>query len=143
MAQRNYPGAMPRMRAVYYRDAQAAEPVSDFIDELKPAKKQVVIDNQIDRLNMLTPEDPPLAFPHSSQVRGQLRELRCHYGKELYRILYRRSENLLVLLHMLRKDTGKLPTADITIAEDRWKDFRGRMDASKRVPPRAAGHDAP
>lgn len=134
---------MPRMRAVYYRDAQAAEPVSDFIDELKPAKKQVVIDNQIDRLNMLTPEDPPLPFPHSSQVSGQLRELRCHYGKELYRILFRRSENLLVLLHMLRKDTGKLPAADITIAEDRWKDFRARMDASKRVPPRAAGHDAP
>ncbi|HZJ06460.1 MAG TPA: type II toxin-antitoxin system RelE/ParE family toxin, partial [Nocardioidaceae bacterium] len=118
-------------------------PSSDFIDELKPAKKQAVIDNQIDRLNMLTPEAPPLPFPHSSQVRGQLRELRCHYGKELYRIFYRRSENLFVLLYMLRKDTGKLPAADITIAEGRWKDFKARMDASKRVPPRAAGHDAP
>lgn len=59
-----------------------SEPVDRFIDRLS-VKRQVVLDNQIDRLNSLTP--PHLPFPHSSQIDGELRELRCHYGRELYR----------------------------------------------------------
>jgi phage-related protein len=102
-----------------------------------------VLDNQIDRLNMLKPEDPPLPFPHSSQVRGPLRELRCHHGSAHYRILYRRSETFFVLLHAFRKDTGKIPDADIAIAEQRWDDFKARMDTPTRIPPRAVGSDAP
>jgi phage-related protein len=133
---------MPRTQAVYYRAADGSEPVNDFIDRLDE-RKQPTIDLQIDRLNDRPPSAPPLPFPHSSQVRGQLRELRCHYGSELYRILYRRSGNLIVLLHMLRKDTGKLPEADIEVAAERWEDFKRRMDAPRRRPPRAAGHDAP
>lgn len=134
---------MARMQAVYYRAADGTEPVSAVIDALKPVKKQVVIDNQIDRLNALASNDPPLAFPWSSQIRGELRELRCHFGSELYRVLYRRSQNLFVLLHLLRKNTGTIPEGDIAIAEARWDDFKQRMDAERRRPPRAAGHDAP
>jgi phage-related protein len=61
----------------------------------------------------------------------------------LYRILYRRSLNLIVLLHMFRKDTGQVPATEIEIARARSEDFRARMNASRRVPPRAAGRDAP
>jgi hypothetical protein len=43
------------------------------------------------RLNMLRPNDAPLPFPWSSQLEGELRELRCHYGSEHDRVLYRRS----------------------------------------------------
>ncbi len=82
-------------------------------------------------------------FPHSSQIDGELRELRCHYGNTLYRILYRRSERLIVLLHMLLKTTGEVPQADIEAATSAWEDYKARMDASPRVPPRAAGRDAP
>jgi phage-related protein len=133
---------MSRTQAVYYRDADGSEPVNEFIDRLDE-RMQAVLDLQIDRLNDQPPSAPPLPFPHSSQVRGPLRELRCHFGSELYRVLYRRSGNLIVLVHMLRKDTGKLPEADIAIAEARWVAFKRRMDADRRVPPRAAGHDAP
>lgn len=133
----------PRLQAVFYRAADGPEPVDDFIESLKDPTKQAAIDNQIDRLNLLTPSNPHLPFPHRSQVRGELRELRCHYGSELYRVLYRRSRNLIVLLHMFRKDTGKLPEREIRIAEERWEDFKARMDAEKRRPPRAAGRDAP
>jgi hypothetical protein len=76
---------MARMQAVYYRDAQGREPVSEFIDALKPMAAQVAVDNRIDRLNVLEHSDPPLAFPHTSQVEGELRELRCHYGRRLFR----------------------------------------------------------
>jgi hypothetical protein len=70
---------MGALQAVYYRAADGREPVRDFIDELD-AETQAAIDNQVDRLNLLSDEIPHLPFPHSSQVEGELRELRCHYG---------------------------------------------------------------
>ena len=60
----------------------------------------------------------------SSQIEGELRELRCHYGRELYRILYRRSENLFVLLHIIHKRTATIPDADKQIARQRWENFK-------------------
>ena len=92
---------------------------------------------------MLSPANPHLPFPHSSQVEGELRELRCHFGRELYRVLYRRSKNLIVLLHIFRKDTGKIPLSEIEAAKQRWADFKKRMEAQPRRKPRAVGHDAP
>jgi phage-related protein len=130
------------LQAVCYRASDGSEPVAELIDALPP-RCQAALDNQIDRLNTLGPDDPPLPFPHSSQIEGELRELRCHHGRELYRIFYRRSENLFVLLHIIRKSTGTIPKADVQIANDRWNDFKDRMDALRRRPPRAAGHDAP
>lgn len=146
-------------QAVYYRAPDGVEPVTEFLDRefpLEPRKKnpspreieaasrkRMTIDVQIDRLNGLANDDPPLPFPHSSQIEGPLRELRCHYGRALYRVLYRRSGNLFILLHMIRKTTGAVPKAEIEIAKRRWRDFKERMDADKRVPPRAAGSDAP
>lgn len=124
---------------VYYRAADGREPVNAFIDALPP-KVQVVLDNQIERIALFGPRLP---FPHSSQVEGELRELRCHYGNTLYRILYRRSDNLLVLLHILEKRTGAIPEADKQVARERWADFKRRMDETPRRPPRAAGHEAP
>ena len=141
-------GALPydrivaNLQAVYYRAPDGSEPVSDFIDGLD-IRRQVVLDNQINRLNTLTIAVPDLPFPHSSQVRGPLRELRCHFGRELYRVLYRRSAGLVVLLHIFHKSTGEVPESEIRIAEGRWADFKARMDAPTRKPPRAAGHDAP
>jgi phage-related protein len=124
---------------VYYRAADGSEPVDAYIGELDE-RTQAAIDNQVIRLTLFGPRLP---FPHSSQVRGELRELRCHYGSSLYRILYRRSANLFVLLHMFRKTTDAIPEAEIELATSRWEDFRERMGANPRRPPRAVGHDAP
>lgn len=63
--------------------------------------------------------------------------------RQLDRVLYRRSERLIVLLHAFPKTTGKLPPSEIKIAQKRWEDFRAGMDARPRKPPRAAGRDAP
>lgn len=145
MTVRSEPGAADargRTQAVYYRDRSGAEPVNAFIDALRPVAQETV-DDQIDLLNDLPADAPPLPFPHSSQVRGALRELRCHRGKTLYRILYRRSGSLFVLLHMIEKRTGTIPEPDIALAEVRFHDFRARMDTERRVSPRAIGRDAP
>lgn len=72
--------ATGRMRAVYYRDADGRYPVREFIAAL-PADVRASLDTQIDRLNMLTEADPPLPFPHSSQLEGELGRLRDLDGK--------------------------------------------------------------
>lgn len=133
---------MSNFQAVYYRDPDGAEPVREFIDGLD-AKRRAALLRQIDRLNLLTDELPHLPFPHSSQIAGELRELRCHMGSDHYRVLYRRSDRLIVLLHAFPKTTAKVPPAEIKVAEERWEDFKARMEARPRKPPRAAGHDAP
>lgn len=133
---------MARFQAVYYCDAEGREPVDEFIDSI-PAAHQVALDDSIAMLNTLSPKRPHLRFPHSSQVEGELRELRCHYGSTLYRILYRRSEKLIVLLHAFEKKTGKILKRDIETAKKRFADLKQRMAEHPRRPPRAIGHDAP
>jgi phage-related protein len=133
---------MAAFHAVYYREASGREPVREFLDELDD-EVHAVVAQQIDRLNLLSDELPHLPFPHSSQVDGELRELRCHYGRQLYRVLHRRSDRLIVLLHIFSKRTAKIPASEIDLAIQRWEDFKRRMDAQPRTPPRAAGHDAP
>ena len=131
------------MQAVYYRASDGSEPVDAFIEALRDPDRQAALDNQIERLNMLRPNDPPLPFPWSSQLEGELRELRCHYGSELYRVLYRRSGNLFVLLHMFRKDSGKVPEAELRIAvgttsRHGWT----RSGGGRRRPAQYVGTDA-
>ena len=133
---------MAPFRAVYYREPDGSEPVAEFVAAL-PLKARVAVRNQIDRLNLLSDELPHLPFPHSSQVEGELRELRCHYGGRHYRVLYARSSRLLVLLHAFPKNTRELPRADIDVAAGRFEAFKRRMNARPRRRPRAAGHDAP
>lgn len=133
---------MAAFHAVYYRAGDGTEPVRDFLDLLDD-EVAAVLGQQLDRLNMLSDEIPHLPFPHTSQVDGELRELRCHYGRQLFRVLYRRSDRLLVLLHIFSKRTAKISASDIALAHERWDDFKARMDADPRTPPRPAGHDAP
>jgi phage-related protein len=130
-------------QAVYYRDARGAEPVDEFIQAL-PSKRAAKIDDFVqEHLNGQPPEAPPPPFPVTSQIEGELRELRVRFANTRYRILYQRSENLIVLLHALEKGTEAIPRADIELAKQRMADFKRRMDAIRRTPPRAVGKDAP
>lgn len=130
-------------QAVFYRDERGREPAREFLRTRLTLKTQRDIEDQIESLNGRQDQAPPPPFPQSSQVDGGLRELRCHRGAELYRILYRRSGNLFVLLHMLRKDSRAIPRRDIELAQRRWREYKRRMDAPDRRGPRAAGRDAP
>jgi phage-related protein len=132
-----------RTQAVYYRDSRRAEPVDEFIQALPPKRAAKIDDFIEEHLNGRPPHDPPPPFPVTSQIEGGLRELRVRFANTRYRILYQRSENLVVLLHAIEKDTGAVPRSDIELARQRMADFRRRMDAARRRPPRAAGRDAP
>jgi phage-related protein len=134
---------MAGTQAVYYRDRRGVEPVGEFIGTL-PAKRAAKIDDYIEEhLNGQAPDAPPPEFPISSQIEGELRELRIRFANTRYRVLYQRSENLIVLLHAFEKNTGAVPASEKALAKRRMADFKRRMDARLRKPPRAAGRDAP
>jgi phage-related protein len=133
-------------QSVYYRDSKGREPVSDWLEKMLATKPTVVakIDDFVrEHLNGRGAADPPPEFPITSQIDGGLRELRVRVANTRYRLLYQRSENLLVLLHGFEKNTSAVPDADKQTAQKRFVDFRERMDAQPRERPRAAGHDAP
>lgn len=134
---------MARTQAVYYRDPRGAEPVDEFIKALPPKRAAKIDDFVEEHLNGRPAGEPPPGFPITSQIEGELRELRVRFANTRYRILYQRSENLVVLLHALEKDTGAVPRSDIDLAKQRMADFKRRMNAAQRRPPRAAGKDAP
>ena len=130
------------LKAKFYRDSSRVEPVNEYINGL-PVDHQVAIDDKIDMLNKLDDEHPHLAFPHSSQVEGSLRELRCQYGPNRYRIFYQRSDEFLMLLHIIRKSSEKLPKTDLDLAKARFADFKERMNAVPKKPPSPTGRKAP
>lgn len=133
---------MARTQAVYYRDERGGEPVDRFIGAL-PAKAAKKIDEFIgENLSGRSVDAPPPGFPISSQIEGELRELRIRFGRSRFRILYQRSGNLIVLLHAFEKITEAVPEAEKMWARRRMAEFKQRMNAKPRIPPRAAGRDA-
>ena len=135
-----------RTQAVYYRDKAGNEPVREFVATLAATKASAAakIHGYIDEhLNGMPTSAPPPEFPITSQVDGELRELRVRFGNTRYRVLYQRSGVLIVLLHVFEKNSAGIPQREIAIASDRFADFKTRMDAKPRRRPRAAGHDAP
>lgn len=134
---------MSETRAIFYRDKRGVEPVDRFIEALS-LKRAAKIDDYIEEhLNGQPPDVPPPEFPISSQIKDELRELRIRFANTRYRILYQRSRNLIVLLHAFEKNTGAVPASEKALAKRRMADFKRRMDAEPRRPPRAAGKDAP
>jgi phage-related protein len=132
-----------RTQSTYYRDEQYAQPVEQFIDAL-PLRQSAKVEAQLDEhLNGRPAEAPPPEFPITSQIEGELRELRIRFGGTRYRILYQRSGNLMILLHAFEKNTAAVPPSEVAIAKRRMRDLRKRMNAHPRKPPRAIGGDAP
>jgi phage-related protein len=120
--------------------------VDEYLEALLKVQPLAVakIDDAVEEyLNGRDSRDPPPEFPITSQIDGELRELRVRFAKTRYHMLYQRSRNLIVLLHAFEKNTGATPAKEIRKAQRRMADFQARMDARPRRPPRAAGRDAP
>lgn len=108
---------------IYYQTADGEYPVRKFLDELpKPHRAKVFA-----AIALLQERGPALGFPHTSQVEGRIRELRTHYGRQLYRILYfMDSWRRVVLLEAFEKDTAKVPSERLDIAASRLQDHLRR-----------------
>lgn len=82
---------MAQTTAIYYRDKRGVEPVDRFIDGL-PAKRAAKIDDYVqEHLNGKPSDAQPPEHPITSQIEGELRELRVRFANTRYRVLYQRS----------------------------------------------------
>jgi phage-related protein len=89
---RHGPEHRGRTQSTYYREAHGVEPVYRFMKGL-PFKQATKINQQIaEHLNGRPAEAPPPEFPITSQIEGELRELRIRFAGTRYRLLYQRSE---------------------------------------------------
>jgi len=103
----------------YYRDARGREPVGEFIDAL-PVGTQAKIFRFID---LLARRHVLLKEPYTKQIRGKLRELRVVDAVGKIRVLYfAHTGKRFILLHGFVKKTGKTPSREIDIAEQRMQD---------------------
>jgi len=124
---------------VFYRQADGVEPADVFIEQ-QSAAAQAAIDNYIERLAIL---GPALGFPSTSQVDGELRELRPDLGNVHFRLLYRRTDNIFVILHAFIKPGRSLlnrrsrsPTDDGPTSRLGWtRCLAGRHEPSATMPP--------
>jgi phage-related protein len=115
-----------RTQAVFYRDERGKEPVDDFLEELlktQPLAAAKIDDAIEEHLNGRDPRDPPPEFPATSQIDGELRELRVRFARTRYRVLYQRSRNLIVLLHAFEKNTGTVSASDRQRLRGGWLTF--------------------
>lgn len=102
----------------FYGNEAEGCPVREFLLGLnKPRRAKVVA-----LIQQLGEHGPTLPFPYSSHIRGKLYELRGHYGREQYRVLYFGAPGrVFVLLHAFVKRTATVPERDIKLAEERMK----------------------
>jgi len=104
----------------FYRNATGEEPVKTFLDSLDRKARAKVFQT----VGILSEFGPIVPFPYSSHVQGEIRELRAHYGKTLYRILYfHDSQGTFILLHAFEKSTAQIPVREIKIAQARIHDY--------------------
>ncbi len=97
---------MALTHAVFYRDTSGIEPVDAFIDRLFDKRAAKIDDFITHYLDSQPPDAPPPEFPITSQIDGELREPRVRFANTRYRVLYQRSNNLIVLLHAFEKHRG-------------------------------------
>ncbi len=100
----------------FYTDETGRRPVEEFLRQVPESHLGKI--HQV--IQMLAERGPNLPFPYSSQVEGRLRELRAHFGRVLYRILYYGDvTRTFVLLHGFEKRSEKLSMSEIAIALQR------------------------
>jgi len=100
----------------FYADETGKRPVEAFLGRLPEEHVGKIL--QV--LQMLEEWGPGLPFPYSNQVEGRLRELRVHYGRTLYRILYYGdAQRAFVLLHAFEKRSQALSEAELRVAMKR------------------------
>lgn len=93
----------------FYSDAKGHEPVRDFLLSLDKKTRGKILQF----IEILAEFGPFLPFPYSSQIEGKLRELRTHYGRKLFRVLYYQDmEGVFVLLHAFGKGSQKISERD-------------------------------
>ncbi len=101
-------------KVIFYLTSRNSSPVEDFIEALDK-KSQAKVYRHIE---LLEKEGPNLVRPYADVVRGKIRELRVSFSSTHVRIFYFFFlRNNIVLLHVFKKKTQRLPEKEIVQAE--------------------------
>lgn len=111
--------SIPEYKVVFYRTAQGAEPVREWLQMLdQPERLQLG-----KAIQMLQRNGPALPMPYADRLGGRLYELRERIGKVRYRIFYEFDGGRIVVhLHAVTKDQ-RVVEDDVAFARRRLKDY--------------------
>jgi phage-related protein len=112
----------PTYKVIFYRTAQGAEPVREWLQSLeKPERFQLGKAIQVLQMN-----GPALSRPYACPLGGGLFELRERTGKVRYRVFYGfDGGRIIVLLHAALKDQRVIKD-DLALARRRLQDYFNR-----------------
>ena len=91
--------------------------IESFLEKQEKKSKTRVIR----MILMLGEYGPLLGMPYSRKIDKDLWELRIS-GKEAFRVFYTVKEKEIILLHIFKKKTQKMPQREIKIARKRLKE---------------------
>lgn len=109
-----------KLPAAFYRTAQGAEPVRDFLRDL-PREDRRIVGADIATIEYGWPVGKPTCAPLGLgvwEVRSTLATRR------IARVMFTLHDNQMVLLHGFIKKTQKTPPADLEIARKRMKEVK-------------------
>ena len=113
---------------LYYESAEGECPVKEFIDSIRERNQA----KALAAIAALEERGPNLPRPYADLLKDGIHELRVKLSGNENRILYFFCyRDFIVLTNVLRKNTAKVPEADIRKAKRCRDDFLARMDEEK------------
>lgn len=112
---------MAKYKVVFYEDSRGKTPVLDFIG----AQDRSTQSKFVKLFNLLQIYGPELMMPYARNLKDGMYELRIR-GKNEVRVFYvwvSGNRQRIVLLHVFKKRSQKLPAKELTVARTRQKEL--------------------
>jgi len=117
-----------KWHVLYYETADGESPVEQFIDSRKDRDQAKIFS----WLSLLEKRGPNLPRPHADFLTDGIHELRIKLSGDQVRILYFFCyRDYIVLTHAFRKQSEKVPKAEIRKAQNYRADFLARYSEKK------------
>lgn len=110
---------MPKFRASFFRTTAGAEPVRDWLLSLSRDDRR-----EIGKDIAYVQYKWPIGKPRVDNLRGGIWEVRSRLANRIARVLFAVDGQEIVLLHGFIKKTQRTPSADMELAERRWKEWQ-------------------
>ena len=124
---------MKKFRVVqFYRSADGTKPVGEWLNGLDDDRAQSIAMGV-----KFFEEYPSLVVPKKfyEKVRGEIWEIKAHYGDEQYRLYAFKDDALIIAAVGVHKKWQKARADDLDLADDRRKQHFNRKPKITKSPP--------
>jgi phage-related protein len=126
-------GRLKLRTVVFYATTDDRRPVEEWLDSLDDARAEAVA------MGIKFFEEYPnpiVPAKFLEKVAGtHLWEIKCHYGKEQYRLLaFTEGNSIIIATHGFSKKTWKIPRREVQVAEARRNEYLHRKKQPTRNP---------